>query len=113
MEGWTPPRAGGRGGYGCLIIKVVFHIVGFIISDNLTGKNVRRRLLRRLFSIHIAREDARARGTAKDTNIGRLAQWHGDTILGVIPDKDDLVAIIRRISTTMVFELLAVVLWRQ
>ena len=49
----------------------------------------------------------------KDPNVGRLAEWHGDVLREMMPDKQGVAAIIRRVGSTKVISLLAVMFWEQ
>jgi hypothetical protein len=49
----------------------------------------------------------------KDPNVGRLAEWHGDVLREMMPNKQGVAAIIRRVGSTKVISLLAVMLWEQ
>jgi hypothetical protein len=106
MERVTPPPgAGGSRQYGCVMILFFFYVTGFIVSDHLASKNVRRRCLVRLLGLN----------KKKDSNIGRLAnaEWHGDVLRGMMPDKKGVAAISRRVGSTKVIGQLDVMLWGQ
>jgi hypothetical protein len=72
------------------------HVTGVIVSDHLASL-VRLRGLNK----------------KKDPNVGRLAEWHGDVLRKMMPDKKGVAAIIRRVGSTKAIGLLAVMLWEQ
>ena len=59
------------------------------------------------------RKDMVARGAAQDTNIGAFREGHGGSKLAFVKNKEDLVPIVGRESSTMIMDLLAVVLRRE
>jgi hypothetical protein len=44
-------------------------------------------MLGRFLGLNKTREHTRARGTAKDPNVGRFTEGHCYAILGLVPDK--------------------------
>jgi hypothetical protein len=90
-----------------------FRIVSLFIKDDLTCKEVRWSFRSRFGQFYKANKSLMARLAAKDTNIGAWRERHGDAKLPFVEDKEDLVTIFCGVSSSMVFDLLAVVLRRE
>ena len=85
------------------MILFLSHVTGFIVSDHLASKTVKRRCLVSLLGLN----------KKKDPNVVRPAEWHGDVLRRMMPDKKGVAAIICRVGSTKVVSLLAAMLWGQ
>jgi hypothetical protein len=96
---------------GSLVVGVRFKSISFVVGDEGGSKMGWSR--RVVAELEKAGENAMARGTAQDANIGNGGEGHGGFETTTFPNENHLVAEVDGVSTAEVSQLLAVVLRRQ